>query len=92
MAAMGMSVQLNRFSVYVRIIPYQTTEDAIGNYFSQAGQVSNLRMACDRETGRLKRFGLCELFDEAGAQNAVNTLTPSMEQISIADSMVHHCE
>ncbi|EPB66883.1 hypothetical protein ANCCEY_14026 [Ancylostoma ceylanicum] len=88
MTAMGMSVQPNRFSVYVGIIPYQTTKDAIGNYFSQAGQVTTFRIACDRETGRLKRFGFCEFSDKAGAQNAVNTLTPSMELISMAD----HCE
>uniref|UniRef100_A0A183F3R7 RRM domain-containing protein n=1 Tax=Heligmosomoides polygyrus TaxID=6339 RepID=A0A183F3R7_HELPZ len=28
----------------------------------------------DRETGRPKGFGFCELFDEAGARNAVSTL------------------
>ncbi|VDM67072.1 unnamed protein product [Strongylus vulgaris] len=28
----------------------------------------------DRETGRPKGFGFCEFSDEAGAQNAVNTL------------------
>ncbi|EYC24628.1 hypothetical protein Y032_0013g2013 [Ancylostoma ceylanicum] len=55
-------------------IPYQTTEDAIGNYFSQAGQVTNVRIVYDRETGRPKGFGFCEFSDEAGAQNAVNTL------------------
>ncbi|RCN40251.1 hypothetical protein ANCCAN_13818 [Ancylostoma caninum] len=74
MATMGLSAQPNRSSVYVGNIPYQTTEDAIGNYFTQAGQVTNVRIAYDRETGRPKGFGFCEFSDEAGAQNAVNTL------------------
>uniref|UniRef100_A0A0N4WBK1 RRM domain-containing protein n=1 Tax=Haemonchus placei TaxID=6290 RepID=A0A0N4WBK1_HAEPC len=55
-------------------IPYQTTEDAIGNHFSQAGHVTNVRIVYDRETGRPKGFGFCEFADQAGAQNAVNTL------------------
>ncbi|ETN73711.1 hypothetical protein RB195_005872 [Necator americanus] len=55
-------------------LPYQTTEDAIGNYFNQAGRVTNVKIVYDRETGRPKGFGFCEFSDEAGAQNAVNTL------------------
>ncbi|KAK6019711.1 putative exodeoxyribonuclease III, partial [Ostertagia ostertagi] len=51
-------------------LPYQTTEDAIGNHFSQAGNVTNVRIVYDRETGRTKGFGFCEFSDEAGAQNA----------------------
>ncbi|KHJ87938.1 hypothetical protein OESDEN_12274 [Oesophagostomum dentatum] len=74
MAGMGMRSQPNRFSVYVGNIPYQTTEESIGNYFSQAGNVTNVRIVYDRETGRPKGFGFCEFSDEAGAQNAVNTL------------------
>ncbi|KAK6039286.1 hypothetical protein COOONC_23208 [Cooperia oncophora] len=72
MATMGMYP--TRHSVYVGNIPYQTTEDAIGNHFSQAGNVTNVRIVYDRETGRPKGFGFCEFSDEAGAQNAVNTL------------------
>ncbi|KHJ77048.1 hypothetical protein OESDEN_23332, partial [Oesophagostomum dentatum] len=74
MATMGMQAQPSRFSVYVGNIPYQTTEESIGNYFSQAGNVTNVRIVYDRETGRPKGFGFCEFADEAGAQNAVNTL------------------
>ncbi|CAD6186352.1 unnamed protein product [Caenorhabditis auriculariae] len=62
------------FSVYVGNIPYQTTENDIGNYFSQAGTVTNVRIVYDRETGRPKGFGFCEFADEAGAQAAVETL------------------
>ncbi|VDO98853.1 unnamed protein product [Heligmosomoides polygyrus] len=68
-----MAMQGQRFSVYVGNLPYETTEDAIGSLFSQAGQVTNVRIVSDRETGRPKGFGFCEFSDEAGAQNAVNT-------------------
>lgn len=40
--------------------------------FSQAGQVTNVRIVTDRETGRLKGIGFCVFTDEAGAKNAVN--------------------
>ncbi|PIO71503.1 hypothetical protein TELCIR_06603 [Teladorsagia circumcincta] len=73
MATMGYPPRTGH-SVYVGNLPYQTTEDAIGNHFSQAGNVTNVRIVYDRETGRTKGFGFCEFSDEAGAQNAVNTL------------------
>ncbi|KAK6038889.1 hypothetical protein COOONC_23606 [Cooperia oncophora] len=62
-----------RHSVYVGNLPYQTTEEQIGNYFSQAGNVTNVKIVYDRETGRAKGFGFCEFADEAGAANAVNS-------------------
>ncbi|KAK6046439.1 hypothetical protein COOONC_16057 [Cooperia oncophora] len=61
-------------SVYVGNLPYQTSEQEIGDFFSQAGQVTNVRMVYDRETGRAKGFAFCEFADEAGAQNAMNRL------------------
>ncbi|VDP00235.1 unnamed protein product [Heligmosomoides polygyrus] len=70
-----MSMQQNRgFSVYFGNLPYQCSEEDIGNLFSRAGQVTNVRIVTDRETGRPKGFGFCEFADEAGAENAVNTL------------------
>ncbi|PIO71504.1 hypothetical protein TELCIR_06604 [Teladorsagia circumcincta] len=68
------SEMATRHSVYVGNLPYQTSEEAIGNHFSQAGNVTNVRIVYDRETGRMKGFGFCEFSDEAGAQNAVDTL------------------
>ncbi|VDO98858.1 unnamed protein product [Heligmosomoides polygyrus] len=66
--------QSRGFSVYVGNLPYQCTEDDIGNHFAQAGNVTNVRIVYDRETGRAKGFGFCEFADEASAENAVNTL------------------
>ncbi|GMT01239.1 hypothetical protein PENTCL1PPCAC_23413 [Pristionchus entomophagus] len=61
-----------RFSVYVGNLSYQTTEDDLGHFFSQAGHVTNVRLVIDRETGRPKGFGFCEFADEASAQNAIS--------------------
>ncbi|KAK6019715.1 hypothetical protein OSTOST_14647 [Ostertagia ostertagi] len=34
-----------RHSVYVGNLPYQTTEEEVGNYFSQAGSVTNVKVS-----------------------------------------------
>ncbi|CAB03237.1 RRM domain-containing protein [Caenorhabditis elegans] len=63
---------MSGFSVYVGNAPFQTTEDDLGNYFSQAGNVSNVRIVCDRETGRPRGFAFVEFTEEAAAQRAVD--------------------
>lgn len=63
------------YSVYVGNIPYNATEQEIGNYFSTVGQVTNVRLVYDRMTNRPKGFGFCEFADQQGAQNAVNNLS-----------------
>uniref|UniRef100_A0A915ELS5 RRM domain-containing protein n=1 Tax=Ditylenchus dipsaci TaxID=166011 RepID=A0A915ELS5_9BILA len=68
------SNQSSGFSVYVGNIPYQTTENDLGNFFSQAGNVTNVRLVYDRETNRPKGFGFCEFADAQGAENAISQL------------------
>uniref|UniRef100_A0A915DI30 RRM domain-containing protein n=1 Tax=Ditylenchus dipsaci TaxID=166011 RepID=A0A915DI30_9BILA len=58
-------------SVYVGNLPYNVSENDLGNFFSTAGQVTNVRIVIDRETNRPKGFGFCEFADQQGAQNAV---------------------
>ncbi|KAK6019669.1 hypothetical protein OSTOST_14688 [Ostertagia ostertagi] len=68
------SFSITMASVYVGNLPYQATEQALGDFFSQAGQVTNVKIVYDRETGRNKGFGFCDFADQASAENAVNTL------------------
>ncbi|VDP25604.1 unnamed protein product [Heligmosomoides polygyrus] len=68
-----MDRQQSECSFYVGNLPYQCTEEEVGNLFSRAGQVTNVRIVMDRETGHPKAFGFCEFADAAGAENAVNT-------------------
>ncbi|ETN73710.1 hypothetical protein NECAME_00799 [Necator americanus] len=76
MATMGTLAQPSRFSVYVGNIPYQTTRRTPSETISAKLDMLPMssKILCDRETGRPKGFGFCEFSDEAGAQNAVNTL------------------
>ncbi|CAL2027772.1 hypothetical protein CAEBREN_23840 [Caenorhabditis brenneri] len=62
------------FSVYVGNAPFQTTEEQIGQFFSNVGQVNNVRIVYDRETGRPRGFAFVEFADEAAAQRAVQEL------------------
>uniref|UniRef100_A0A914V1F2 RRM domain-containing protein n=1 Tax=Plectus sambesii TaxID=2011161 RepID=A0A914V1F2_9BILA len=62
------------YSLFVGNLPYQTTEDELGNFFSRAGNVVNIRIVSDRDTGRPKGFAFCEFDDEQGAQRAIDTL------------------
>ncbi|CAP36100.1 Protein CBG18686 [Caenorhabditis briggsae] len=62
------------FSVYVGNVPYQVSEEEIGQWFSSVGVVNNVRIVFDRETGRPRGFAFVEFTDEAGAQRAVEQL------------------
>uniref|UniRef100_A0A915B1H2 RRM domain-containing protein n=1 Tax=Parascaris univalens TaxID=6257 RepID=A0A915B1H2_PARUN len=72
--AAAASLPTNKFSVYVGNIPYNCSEMDVGNFFSQAGPVVNVRLVYDRDTGRPKGFGFCDFADEISAQGAINTL------------------
>lgn len=58
--------------LYVGGIPYSTTEDALRQYFSQAGEVSSVAIIMDRTTNRSKGFGFVEYTNDADAQNAIS--------------------
>ncbi|ULU13517.1 hypothetical protein L5515_002264 [Caenorhabditis briggsae] len=62
------------YSVYVGNAPFQSTEQEIGDFFSQKGNVTNVRIVYDRETGRPRGFAFVEYSDEQSAQRAVNEL------------------
>ncbi|GMR44696.1 hypothetical protein PMAYCL1PPCAC_14891, partial [Pristionchus mayeri] len=59
-------------SVYVGNMPYQSTENDLGNFFSQVGHVTKVRIVYDRETNRPKGFAFVEFADEQTAQAAIN--------------------
>uniref|UniRef100_A0A8R1DZY6 RRM domain-containing protein n=1 Tax=Caenorhabditis japonica TaxID=281687 RepID=A0A8R1DZY6_CAEJA len=61
-------------SVYVGNVPYQGTEQEIGQYFNNVGVVTNVRIVYDRETGRPRGFAFVEFEDQTGADRAVQEL------------------
>lgn len=57
--------------LYVGGVSYSTTEDALKEAFSKAGEVTSASIIMDRMTGRSKGFGFVEMATEEGAQAAI---------------------
>ncbi len=57
--------------LYVGNLPYSTTEAQVRDLFGQAGEIVEVALLTDRETGRPKGFGFVEMATEEGAQEAI---------------------
>ena len=57
--------------LYVGNLAYSTTQDAVRELFAQAGDVADVALITDRDTGRPKGFGFVEMATEEGAQEAI---------------------
>jgi RNA recognition motif-containing protein len=57
--------------LYVGNMPYETTQDQIRTLFAEAGEVTEVNLITDRETGRLKGFGFVEMATEDGGREAI---------------------
>jgi len=57
--------------LYVGNMSYSTTEQQIRELFSQAGEITEIALITDRETGRAKGFGFVEMATEEGAKEAI---------------------
>jgi RNA recognition motif-containing protein len=60
--------------LYVGNMAYGTTEMDLRDHFGQAGEVAEVKVMLDRETGRPRGFAFVEMADDAGAQNAIAQL------------------
>lgn len=60
--------------LYVGNLSYDTTEDGLKEFFSQAGTVEEATIIINRATGRSKGFGFVEMSTEDEAQNAMTSL------------------
>jgi RNA recognition motif-containing protein len=56
--------------LYVGNLSFNSTEDTIRTQFANFGEVINVNLITDRETGRLRGFGFVEMDDE-GAKAAI---------------------
>jgi RNA recognition motif-containing protein len=61
--------------LYVGNLPYNTTEEDLRNLFSQYGNVDNVAVVTDRDTGRSRGFGFVEYTDDNEARNAISALS-----------------
>ncbi len=57
--------------LYVGNLSYDTTEDQIRTLFTQAGEVAEIALITDRDTGRPKGFGFVQMKSEEGAKEAI---------------------
>jgi RNA recognition motif-containing protein len=60
--------------VYVGNVNYTTSEDDLRELFADYGDVVNLRMVTDRDTGRYRGFSFVEFGSEEAAQSAIESL------------------
>lgn len=60
--------------LYIGGISYNTTEDGLKKYFSQAGNVESATIITDKFSGRSKGFGFVEMATDEEAQKAIETL------------------
>ncbi len=57
--------------LYVGGLPYSTTQDALKEAFSAAGNVTSATVITDRMSGRSKGFGFVELENDDDAAKAI---------------------
>jgi RNA recognition motif-containing protein len=57
--------------LYVGGFSYNTSEDALKDYFSQAGQVESATIITDKISGRSKGFGFVEMSNDEEAEKAI---------------------
>lgn len=60
--------------MYVGNLPYETTEDDLRALFSAHGQVDDIAVVMDRETGRPRGFAFITMNDKDGMEAAIREL------------------
>jgi RNA recognition motif-containing protein len=58
-------------NLYVGNLPHNTTETDLRNAFAVYGQVDNVNIITDRDTGRARGFAFVEMGDSTGAEKAI---------------------
>ncbi|UCD75095.1 MAG: RNA-binding protein [Phycisphaerales bacterium] len=60
--------------LYVGNLSFDTTESELREAFSQFGEISDLNLITDRDTGRPKGFGFIEMRNDQEARDAMKAL------------------
>ena len=60
--------------LYVGNLPFSATADDVRSAFEGVGEVSDVHLVVDRETGRARGFAFVEMATDQDAQTAVSTL------------------
>ena len=60
--------------IYVGNLSFDTTQEELRDLFAQYGEVTDVHLPMDRESGRPRGFGFIELPDDAQAQAAIDAI------------------
>lgn len=60
--------------IYVGNLSFETTESQINDLFAEHGEVNDVSLLTDRETGRPRGFGFVEMKNDQSARNAIAAL------------------
>lgn len=60
--------------LFVGGLSFRTTEDGLREAFAAHGEVSDVRIITDRETGRSRGFGFVSYYNESDAESALSKL------------------
>jgi RNA recognition motif-containing protein len=72
--------------LYVGNLPFNCTEDQIREFFSQAGDVSSVKIITDRETGKSRGFCFVEMEDATNALNDLNGKDFEGRKITVSEA------
>ena len=60
--------------IYVGNLSFKSTENELNDLFSQYGEVREVSLVTDRETGRPRGFGFVEMANDSAAREAITAL------------------
>jgi RNA recognition motif-containing protein len=60
--------------IYVGNLPFSATEEELTTMFGEYGEVSNVDIIMDRQTGRSRGFGFVEMAEDGAADSAIEAL------------------
>ncbi|MBL1217743.1 MAG: RNA-binding protein [Planctomycetes bacterium] len=60
--------------IYVGNLSFETREEEVNELFSQHGEVNDVSLITDRETGRPRGFGFVEMRNDQSARDAIAAL------------------
>lgn len=63
---------MNQPEIYVGNFPYETKKEEIQDFFSQYGEISDVKLIMDFETGQSKGFGFIKFASQQECENALS--------------------
>jgi cold-inducible RNA-binding protein len=61
-------------NLFVGNLPFKTTEDSLRVHFAQFGEIAQVRIMTDRDTGKPRGFAFVEMTNDDEAERAVGAL------------------